>query len=177
MNAERILAMADYMERLDDPKTYYQGAWMSRADEPDETEVPLDAIVVEDKEHDGYWRKVTINEGACSTAMCVLGHGVTALPDAGLFFAMGKGMVEYSQENGRYELDDVTVAIDLGDMTATGFSAGKIAFDIPYQHASILFGGSSDRLTNAFYTDRTRDEVWPRLCAATSRPMGPAPRA
>jgi hypothetical protein len=130
MNRERLLKLAQHMERVD-PKNYYQGLWLGGLEENDYT--------VEGEEN----RRIVIREGSCGTTMCVLGHAVVALPDAGLwFYCIRHGITHVMHRDPETEI------------VTANFAAAREAFDIPEEHARVLFGGPETPTTYLFYADR-----------------------
>jgi hypothetical protein len=128
MNTERLLRLADYMERVD-PRNYNQSTWLDGTEEdvcPAPTEFDPGRLV--------------IREGACGTTMCVLGHAVAAIPDAKLWFSgsVAWAVVQYRDPNTGEIFD--------------GMEAARHVFDLPEGHAVVLFGADDDPVTYAFYT-------------------------
>lgn len=157
MNRERLLRLADHMERVD-PQNYDQGSWL---------EVEPGAISPAPSEFDH--GRLIVREGACGTTMCVLGHAVAAVPDAELWFA-GEHFPFWVVIRNR---DPHT------GLVFEGFRAARHAFDLPEDHAPVLFGGTDEPSTYIFYTGQAydydkgendfRDLVTPTTVAAALR--------
>jgi hypothetical protein len=135
MNRERLLRLADYMEGVA-PENYNQGDWVNGSSlgmtqAPDEFDPA----------------RIVVREGACGTTMCVFGHAVAAVPEAGLWFS-GRHFPYWVVVRFR---DPETGVIH------SGFAAARHAFDLPENHASVLFGGTDGPSTYIFYTGQAYD--------------------
>jgi hypothetical protein len=134
MHSERLLRLADYMERVD-PRNYNQRAWLAwtKADSVERT--PTDNSPDE----------IVIKEGACGTTRCVLGHAVVAIPEAQLWF-----------QHPTSSSDSVMIAVrdPETDELHYDYDAAAFVFDISEDHASVLFGSHAHDDTYRFYADR-----------------------
>lgn len=129
MNRERLLKLADYMAGVD-PRNYYQGLWLGRLNENDYDIVNPD-----------WERRIVIHDGVCGTTMCVLGHAVAAIPEAGLWFKCVRHGVTHVMH-----LDPETRIV------SSNLAAAREVFGIPESHAQVLFGTEESPRTYMFYT-------------------------
>lgn len=143
MYADRILKLADYMESIR-PESYNQDAWFGK--DGDWHNLSKDLFNIGEAVDD-IRRQVTIAENACGTTMCVLGHAVAAIPEAGLIFVFED---RYQNQDTVFRVDVVGPDTKDGGYTF-GPSAGAFALDIPYSHAEVLFGSSQEDDTIEFY--------------------------
>lgn len=137
MNKERLLAMASYMEQLP-PDKYDQDSWL--------TGLEASAISVDMR------GRVTLKEGFCGTAACVLGHApaVPELKDQGLYIRLVESMYSgaagiRNEETGRiFRPTSARIcAIDKDGSEQEGFNAGSTFFDITQDDAEIIFGATT----------------------------------
>lgn len=158
MKADLLLKLADIMERR--PKDgYYQGAWINFKGEyaaPTEEEVELRPVFktrADMDRNDPFF--VNIKEGACGSAMCVLGTAcVDMAEETGLSFFTD----HLPKINGVRLASSIQPAIRKGNRLLLNWEAGAEAFGIPVLHARILFG-SDDLATTMFYTGLGEEEA------------------
>jgi hypothetical protein len=145
MNKLGLLALADHMEALD-PERYDQDIWFTG-------DLDENNAVLGEEFADGIdWharRRVTIKEGACNTVACVLGNA-TSVPGLGLFLGVPSKYLDVGGA-GEFLINDVNVCfVKDGELHMNGH-AGVLAFDIPTEHADVLFGTTDESETLEFY--------------------------
>lgn len=150
MNKERLLALAGYMERVK-PANYDQDSWANGINSDN-------AEFVADDRLKRPGQCVIVNEGACGSTMCVLGHAPNALPNAGLFLFANEGSI-VTDEKGQKRAISVSIGVHSDRGFLSDFEAAAYALGIPSEDASIMFGSSSDNDTRLFYTGQTYDDA------------------
>lgn len=148
MFKRRLLKLADYMEKVSGDR-YRQDMWQSGDLDDRNAELGRKLPHLDT-------RRVTIKEGACGTTACVFGHAVAAVPEAKLFWAAESWAIDLN-DDGTFTVDDLDVAIYDKGKVLTDFSAAMVAFDIPHEHASVMFGGDTGprSATARFYGEFT----------------------
>lgn len=154
MNKERLLALADYMETVKKSQ-YSQNTWIDG----------LKPGKFEEEKVVGLYerRQIVPKEGFCGTSACVLGHAAFApgLKDAGLFLSAMKGS--------NHELFAFEVNVrDAAGTILDGFETGAHVFDIPVEHAAVMFG-SLEPDVRRFYTGSGRKTPTTKDVAAALR--------
>ena len=166
MKKKELLALADYME-LVDAAAYDQSSWLDR--------LKPDKILGIDQETGA----VRLSEDFCGTSACVLGHAVfaPALKHLGLFLNLRPS---FSSER---ESDTVTIdgtrylcrypeicTVDDDGHVVEGFETACIAFDIPEDHAEVIFGPNTAD-TRFFYLgeEGSPDDLTPTVVASALR--------
>lgn len=137
MNTERLLKLADYMETLPDGRVD-MSLWR---DLPDE---------LTDRIKDG--EEISLSGQECGTVACVLGHACT-IPE---FIKDGLEM--------RIRRSEGMIDIEITYSVYSYWSAASVFFDIPFDHATYLFGSYPKAIT--FYG---MDKLSPKGIAAGIR--------
>lgn len=153
MKSDLILKLADVMEKRP-TGGYVQGAWLDYGGDHYlnvTSEVAEFKPVFKTKTAKNDPHVITIKEGACGSAMCVLGTAAVDMQEeTGLTF-----IASLLEED--YEKPNVTVAYGIepallkGGTLLRNWDAGAEAFGIPYDHSRVLFGSDNDTPTIMFY--------------------------
>lgn len=146
MNKKRLLKLADYMEKVE-ARRYNQNAWLTTRNDGSmtEEEVTLRKRAGSDK------IIVTVKEGACGTAACLLGNAVAAVPEAKLRFYTDEGEIE-REKDGSFTVDAVGIIMFTKDgRELRDYEAGAEAFGIDRSQAHVIFGLKDDYVTRNFY--------------------------
>lgn len=147
MFKKRLLKLAAYMEKVQ-PKQYRQDAWLTAED----YDAPMTDELLTLRKRPGTNKIiVTVKEGACGTAACVLGNAVAAVPEAKLRFYTDNSEID-REKDGTFSVEAVGIITFTKDgRELQNFEAGAEAFGISFDHASILFGIQGDFRTSVFY--------------------------
>lgn len=166
MNTERLLRLADRMD-LVPPRKYDQNAF--HEGEVSSRKVAFSPFQPTNPNGHDYIA-VLPKEGFCGSSACVLGQAAFE-KDMGVFAYVDADSIE--SVAGRRQSGDLMIgAIDnQGQLVTDEYQAASIAFDIPYAHASMLFGGTGTDETRHFYTGKFAWDEWvsPKVVAAKLR--------
>ncbi len=167
MNKERLLALADYMHGVKRTK-YDQGSF---ADDLDPKRVKIIEVEARNvnEESDYHRFQPILEEGFCGTTACVFGHAafVPALIEAGLYIRVyGKELTN----KGLYGSAEIA-AVDSEGREVTDYDAAVHIFGIDYDHACLMFGGSSP-LNRHFWAGKRglgSKDITPKMIAKALR--------
>jgi hypothetical protein len=168
MNTERLLRLAAVMD-LVPPRKYDQNSFHSG--EVSSRKVSFEPFEPSNPNGCDY-AAVIPKEGFCGSSACVLGQAAFE-KDMGVFAYVEKDNI--LTVCGRRQSGDLMIGAfdDEGKLVNDEYRAASIAFDIPYTHASILFGGTGGWETRHFYTGRFTEDggewVGPKVVAAKLR--------
>lgn len=164
MKKDLLLKLADIMENCDDSDVKYdQSTWLDFTNLEDYASDYLEVLSGQRTIDNCVWTPVKIKENACGTAACVLGHAALAMPETGLHFVIPKKAARFIKKGHRRD-PDLWIALMKGGRTYGDYAAGAKAFDIPIDHAEVLFGSVNSYFTHRFYEgDFTRRNVSDKL--------------
>ena len=135
MNKEKLLKLADHMEKSVSQEQYNQNYWFGGEDLVVET---IDGV-----------ETVVFREGFCGTAGCIVGHACA---------------IEAFVEDGLRIVKDPSgwqwVPMYKG---ITGFDAASLFFDIPVNHVEVLFGDECSYAADFYNENFTTQNVAHRL--------------
>jgi len=156
MNKERILALADHLDKVRKSK-FSLSSWYTIPDEDDTKalrKIEKNLIPAPAKESDYRVKNFFLKEGFCNTTACVLGHAATMkeFNEAGL----GVNFNVWADEEDEVSLSDLADAsVDVvyikGKRTYYSNEAGAAFFGIPKKHADILFAAGSGTQTRFYF--------------------------
>lgn len=158
MRADLLLALADHMETVSD-EAYDQRHFC-----------------ISDRAIDvAHWGRLggfaVAPEGFCGSSACILGHApsVPAIREAGLIIiAFGSTPTLGGMHARAFAV--VSIDVDTGDLR-TSIEAAARTFDIPQDHAAVIFGEPANPRTTALFTGEPGAdfEVTPVEAAAVLR--------
>jgi hypothetical protein len=151
MHKKRLLKLADYMEKVEADK-YRQDTWFDGV--LDQNEAELKPI-----KGGGNRQRVVIKEGVCGTSACVLGHAVAAVPEARLFWYAGASEIDFDHEG--FVINGLGIAKTVKGRLEVGFEAAAGAFDIPVEHAGIMFAQLCKDTCDFYGTDYWNEQDHP----------------
>ena len=165
MNKDRLLALADYMDKVK-ADTYDQDSFFDFSNHSlTKDDITLVKGVV-GGHSDNSVHKITLREGFCGTTACVLGHAAFVPGTTLSAFIRG-----WDLDEGGKPGDDVDADvgfIDANGQVITGMAAGVHEFGIPRDHCEVMFSDSGEENTRAFYGAED-DWVSPQQVAAAIR--------
>lgn len=153
MHKERILRLADRLDKVL-PEHYDPSSWFS-------TPVRLYELIEKRVVKEEFGRTILLKEGFCGSVACTLGHAAL-IPEFikdGLHISFGSdqtfGTVYYKNQHGNF---------------AGGAAGGALFFDIPENHAEIMFfTHGNENITESFYGVDSASLVTPKIAAAALR--------
>lgn len=164
MKKKLLLDLADLMETVAEDR-YDQDSWMDG--------VTADVITYS-RAVDPEYSRIKLKEGFCNTGACVLGHATTvpSIQKAGLFIAVDSDKLRQEKEDLKNGVTPWEIRAVVGKITrgsfVSGFRAACEVFDIPYNHAELMFDNMNDAV-RLFYTGDINREPTPKLVADAIR--------
>jgi hypothetical protein len=164
MNKERLLLLADHMEKVR-PENYDQNVVI---------EGDIDTFEDADEEYkSGYYeyRPLKLKEGFCGTTACVMGHApfVPEFADLGMRIYASRSK---TYADAQFDVGGIVLLRASAPRPLYDFDAAREFFDLTYEQSNVLFSSADEGETRAFYTgsfDGDFTEVTPQIVAQKLR--------